>query len=150
MQSLPDKVTVLSPTLPGVASNFQVIDALHSIKSTPYENSFLSRLTGVQHDETPAVFAVDWQTISPWMDLMSDVRDHYRISQLVQTCSRIKGVGFTFFIHSPERGETRETGAPIMYAPLRQCYLNQVHDLLHRVFWSGIDGKLNHGLTGIS
>ena len=148
MQPLPDKITVLSPTLPSVTSSAQVIDALHSIKSTPYENSFLSRLTSVQQDETPAVIAVDWQTISPWMDLMSDVRDHYRISQFVETCSsRIECVGFTLS-YSPEREETHETGAPIIYAPLRQSHLSQVHDLLHRIFWSGIDGKHSHGVNG--
>jgi hypothetical protein len=27
--------------------------------------------------------------------------------------------------------------------------LSQVHNLLHRVFWSGIDGKLSRSLTAI-
>ena len=40
--------------------------------------------------------------------------------------------------HSGSDG-SQETEAPIVYASLQEWHLDQVHDLLARVFWSGID-----------
>jgi hypothetical protein len=34
-----------------------------------------------------------------------------------------------------------ESLAPITYNTLQACHLNQIHDLLERVFWTGIDGE---------
>jgi hypothetical protein len=79
-------VTILSlPRLPSVTTNSQVIDALYSIKTTPYEFSFLSRLSGVLQGQIPAsgVLAVDWENVTPWMSLMNDIREHYSIAQYV-------------------------------------------------------------------
>ena len=138
-KSARNNVEPLSPTIPHITPNSQVIDALCAIKSTSYDQSFLSRLTGIQHDETPVIMAVDWQTISPWMDLMCDIRNHYCIAQFVKHFLT-KFVVLTQ-VDSPEREQPCDVHAPIIYAPLRQCHLNQVHDLLHHVFWSGIDGR---------
>ena len=40
--------------------------------------------------------------------------------------------------HSGSDG-SQETEAPIVYASLQEWHLDQVHDLLARVFWSGIE-----------
>ncbi|KXN87679.1 Cysteine-rich protein 2-binding protein [Leucoagaricus sp. SymC.cos] len=95
----------------------RVVDALEDIETTPFENSFLSRLQGTRKATFPSLIAVDWETITPWMCLMRDVRNHY----------------------SPERQQPIESLAPITYCTLQACHLNQIHDLLERVFWTGID-----------
>jgi hypothetical protein len=77
-------VSILSlPRPPPVASDSQVIDGLSSIKTTPYESSFLSRLSGVLQDQTHGVLAVDWESVTPWMSLMNDIKTHYSIAQYV-------------------------------------------------------------------
>jgi hypothetical protein len=58
----------------------EVLEGLYSIKSTPYNQSFASRLYG-QLPSPTTVFFQDWETMSPWMELMADVMDHHRISQ---------------------------------------------------------------------
>lgn len=58
----------------------QVIDALYSIQTTPFESSFLSRLQGTKIVSSKAI-AVDWETITPWISLMNDIREHYVLSQ---------------------------------------------------------------------
>jgi hypothetical protein len=68
----------------------EVLAALRSIRCTPFERSFLSRLHGCLDPEPKPVLFVDWDTQSPWMDLMEDVRDHYLLSQYV--CLRSLGV----------------------------------------------------------
>ncbi|KAJ7173505.1 hypothetical protein C8R46DRAFT_1161374 [Mycena filopes] len=101
----------------------QVIEALGEIKTTPFENSFLARLHGVSHGAAvPGLVSVDWETVTPWMALMRDIRDHYS------------------FAH-PERERDRSTTtvSPITYTSLQPWHLTQVHDLLGRAFWSGID-----------
>ena len=45
----------------------------------------------------------------------------------------------TFFV-SPMREHALEPLAPITYSSLQSCHLQQVHDLLERSFWSGING----------
>jgi len=100
--------------------NPDVIDALYSIKTTPYSSSFASRLYGNAFREDDKVIAVDWETQAPWMELMTDVIDHYS------------------FAH-PDRDQPGENPAPIMYGSLQPWHLPQVHDLLARVFWTGID-----------
>ncbi|KAL6304548.1 hypothetical protein BKA93DRAFT_266924 [Sparassis latifolia] len=102
------------------SANPQVIDALYSIQTTPYERSFLSRVQGFQPKRTHGVIAVDWETRSPWMELMSDVRQHFALAH-------------------PEREQLVETIAPIEYVTLQASHIDQVHDLLGRVFWAGID-----------
>lgn len=59
-----------------------VLDALYSIKTTPYRHSFASRLHGLngEMEGESKVIAVDWETRSPWMELMSDVREHYALA----------------------------------------------------------------------
>jgi hypothetical protein len=58
----------------------EVLEGLYSIKGTPFNQSFASRLYGQQEPPT-TVFFQDWETMSPWMELMADVMDHHRISQ---------------------------------------------------------------------
>ena len=45
--------------------------------------------------------------------------------------------------HSPDREKPAEPLAPIIYTCLQPCHLDQVHDLLARVFWSGINGTVD-------
>ncbi|KAJ6568273.1 hypothetical protein DFH09DRAFT_432980 [Mycena vulgaris] len=98
-----------------------IIEALEAITTTPFENSFLSRLHGVTRGvDIPGLVSVDWETVTPWMSLMSDVRDHYT------------------FAH-PERDRLPNTVSAITYTSLQPWHLDQVHDLLSRAFWSGID-----------
>lgn len=68
--------------LPNEPINPITSDALNSIQSTPFQNSFISRLHGLSISSGP-VLAEDWDTISPWMSLMSDIRDHYALLQYV-------------------------------------------------------------------
>ncbi|KAK7466312.1 hypothetical protein VKT23_005039 [Stygiomarasmius scandens] len=100
--------------------NVEVLDALLSIRSTSYENSFLSRLHGVRPVRISGLIAIDWNLESPWMRLMSDVREHYKF-------------------RCPDLDQPQESRAPIAYSSLQPCHLNQVHDLLARSFWSGIN-----------
>ncbi|KDN47050.1 hypothetical protein RSAG8_03827, partial [Rhizoctonia solani AG-8 WAC10335] len=98
----------------------EVLDRLYAIKTTPLENSFASRLYGGQFSE-PTVFVQDWETMSPWMELMADVMDHYRLS------------------HPKDTSVDPYSWAPITYTPIYAWHLPQVHDLLERAFWPGID-----------
>lgn len=43
--------------------------------------------------------------------------------------------------NSPSRAVVQESVAPITYVTLTAEYLPQVHDILHRSFWSGIDSS---------
>lgn len=75
-----------SGPLPPAAKNQpippDVLEGLSSIKSTPFNHSFASRLYGGLR--SPAtIFFKDWDTMSPWMELMADLMDHYRLSQFV-------------------------------------------------------------------
>ncbi|KAF7289104.1 Cytoplasmic protein [Mycena chlorophos] len=98
-----------------------VINALGAIRATPYENSFLARLGGVPTGvDPPGLVSVDWETVTPWMELMSDVREHFSLSH-------------------PEREPPFYALSPILYTALHPWHLNQVHDLLERAFWTGID-----------
>ncbi|KAI9510026.1 hypothetical protein F5148DRAFT_658941 [Russula earlei] len=67
--------------------------------------------------DSPLVVAVDWEVRSPWIHLMADIRAHYAL----------------------KLGVVQESVAPIMYVTLTAEHLPQVHDILHRSFWSGID-----------
>jgi len=120
--STPPTLTELLPaaSLP-LPEHSSIIEALESIKTTPFENSFLARLHGVARGPAvPGLVSVDWETVTPWMSLMRDIRDHYT------------------FAH-PERERPSSTVSPITYSSLEPWHLDQVHDLLGRAFWSGID-----------
>ncbi|TFY72440.1 hypothetical protein EVG20_g559 [Dentipellis fragilis] len=100
----------------------QILDALYAIKTTPYESSFLSRLHGA-HVSTPDLHqpvAVDWESQAPWMELMEDIRMHYALK-------------------FPTAELPDEVQAPITYTTLSAEHLPQIHDLLRRLFWAGID-----------
>ena len=43
--------------------------------------------------------------------------------------------------YSPEREQPVEVEAVIEYVTLRPSHLDQIHDLLARAFWAGIDGE---------
>ncbi|KAF9558712.1 hypothetical protein CPC08DRAFT_763776 [Agrocybe pediades] len=114
--------TPLNP-LPAVVTpqvDPEVLNALYAIKTTPFLNSFLSRLHGTKEFMPPGLISVDWETRTPWMNLMEDIREHYT------------------FAH-PEREMPVESLGPITYSTLHAYQLPQVHDLLERSFWPGID-----------
>ncbi|TCD71802.1 hypothetical protein EIP91_003145 [Steccherinum ochraceum] len=113
----------LSPMPPPArlpAAKPEVLDALYRIKTTPYASSFLSRLMGFQHSNTPGVIACDWNTRPPWIELMEDIHEH-----------------FTF--RHPDAEHLRRLEAPVEYSTLRRDHLPQAHELLNRAFWSGVD-----------
>ncbi|KAJ7089891.1 hypothetical protein B0H15DRAFT_922693 [Mycena belliarum] len=98
-----------------------VVEALEAITTTPFENSLLARLHGVVSGaDIPGLVSVDWETSTPWMRLMGDIRAHYVLAH-------------------PERDAPLSTARPITYTALQPWHLDQVHDLLWRAFWSGID-----------
>ena len=79
----PDVLTPL-PSLPlDIPAKSEVLDALYNIETTPFENSFLSRIHGVTFSDVEAPIAVDWETKTPWMNLMNDIREHYSYAQYV-------------------------------------------------------------------
>lgn len=71
----------LQPTPDKTEPKQEVLSALEDIKTTPFENSLLSRLQGTRGSTLPGLIAVDWETITPWMSLMRDIRDHYSLAQ---------------------------------------------------------------------
>ena len=79
MRSRP--LTPLRTTQKVSAVNPQVLDALYAIHTTPYESSFLSRMQGFSPSLQDGVVAVDWDTRTPWIELMTDIREHYALSQ---------------------------------------------------------------------
>ncbi|KAI6010867.1 hypothetical protein F5J12DRAFT_718758 [Pisolithus orientalis] len=97
-----------------------VIDHLRTIQSTRYENSFASRLYGSRPRKVPGLIAVDWETHTPWMNLLEDIHEHYSL------------------VHA-ERDQPGRMRIPITYTSLQPHHLSQVHDLLTRVFWDGIN-----------
>ncbi|KAJ3505824.1 hypothetical protein NLJ89_g7218 [Agrocybe chaxingu] len=114
-------LTPLPPSLDPPPVDPSVLDALYGIQTTPFHNSFLSRLHGTKQGMPEGVIAVDWETRTPWMELMADIRDHYTLAH-------------------PERDHPAEENSPITYSTLNASQLPQVHDLLERSFWTGIDG----------
>ncbi|KAI0675684.1 hypothetical protein C8Q78DRAFT_1066396 [Trametes maxima] len=54
------------------------------------------------------------------MELMDDIREHYALAH-------------------PGREQPIESNAPITYCSLQPRHLPQIHDLLSRAFWDGID-----------
>ncbi|KAF8836824.1 hypothetical protein BDN67DRAFT_262320, partial [Paxillus ammoniavirescens] len=97
-----------------------VLDSLKAIQTTRHENSFSARLCGHKPQKTPGLISVDWESRSPWMDLMDDIHAHYS------------------YAHA-ERDQTGRPHTPITYASLQPSHLRQVHEILARVFWDGID-----------
>ncbi|RDB15747.1 Cysteine-rich protein 2-binding protein [Hypsizygus marmoreus] len=114
-------VNPLPPPVTSIPPHPEVVAALYNIQTTPFESSFLSRLQGTRAPVAPfTAIAIDWETITPWMSLMTDIRDHYILSH-------------------PERDPPVETMAPITYTYLQRSHLDQIHNLLERMFWAGID-----------
>jgi hypothetical protein len=118
-----------------------VLDSLKAIQTTRHENSFAARLCGHKPQKTPGLISVDWESRSPWMNLMDDIHAHYSyaqsVSQIYLSCFHANTV-----ILSAERDQTGRPHTPITYASLQPSHLRQVHELLARVFWDGIDGEL--------
>ena len=83
-------LTPLEKPQQSIQPNPDVLDALYSIRTTPYTNSFLSRINGFQPPTNPGVVDVDWETRAPWMNLVQDIRDHYIFMQYV-TSFLLKG-----------------------------------------------------------
>jgi hypothetical protein len=79
---IPEKTETLTP-LPNIkdpSPNPQTLEALYAIHTTPYDNSFLSRIQGAS-ETLGDHLACDWESRAPWMDLMMDIRDHYAFAQ---------------------------------------------------------------------
>ncbi|KAG6820420.1 hypothetical protein H0H93_000666 [Arthromyces matolae] len=53
---------------------------------------------------------------------MSDIRNHYALSH-------------------PEREQSIETVAPIVYTSLKEAHVTEVNELLERSFWKGINSR---------
>ncbi|OJA20444.1 hypothetical protein AZE42_05730 [Rhizopogon vesiculosus] len=113
LTSLPAQLAPQSPSS-------GIFDSLNAIRTTHYETSFLSRLSGHRPSKYSGLIAVDWETRSPWMELMTDVREHYSYAH-------------------PVRAQLLEAPVPIHYVSMQASHLQQVHDLLARAFWDGID-----------
>ena len=98
----------------------ETLDALNSIKSTPYANSFASRLYGTRVAPKHTL-GVDWECESTWMQMMEDIRLHsaLRLGQPFQETAN----------------------SPVVYTSLEAKHLNQVHQLLEASFWPGIDSE---------
>ncbi|KAG6843867.1 hypothetical protein H0H93_016874, partial [Arthromyces matolae] len=75
-----DSIAPLPELRNSVPPNPEVIDALYSIRTTPFASSFMSRLHGTKAKLESPVIAMDWETTTPWMNLMSDIRNHYALS----------------------------------------------------------------------
>lgn len=75
----PSTVTPLPP-LSSLLPHPETIDTLYGIQTTTLETSFLARLQGTRTLPITAI-AIDWETITPWMNLMNDIREHYKLSQ---------------------------------------------------------------------
>jgi len=78
-----------------------------------------ARLHGCHPEPDATAISYDWDTRVPWMVLLEDIRDHYSI----RCGTRV----------------SQDTEAPITYGSLQKWHLDQVHELLTRTFWSGID-----------
>jgi hypothetical protein len=72
-------ITPLVP--PPYPVNAEVFTGLYGIRTTPFSNSFLSRLDGMNESSPQGLIAIDWETRTPWMNLMTDIHDHYTFSQ---------------------------------------------------------------------
>ncbi|KAI5124270.1 hypothetical protein M0805_005119 [Coniferiporia weirii] len=120
--SLPETLKAPDPPPTILPPDKAVIDALVSIGTTPYSSSLAARIAGHAciPPEHPGYLHRDWEAQAPWIDLMDDIHEHHAIAH-------------------PEREHASRPSAPIDYQALRQTHLPQVHDLLSRTFWPGID-----------
>lgn len=79
---------------------------------------------------------------------MEDIREHHQLMQYGHALFN-KEYSLTHSFRSPDCDLVTEPRATIMYTSLQTSHLNQVHDLLNRFFWQGIDGESNQNLTSI-
>ncbi|KAJ3777649.1 hypothetical protein FB446DRAFT_783989 [Lentinula raphanica] len=119
ISTTPDGVVEGLVELTDTPSNTETVEALENIRRTSYGSSFISRLYG-NHAHPPGLMHIDWDTETPWMKLMQDIREHYHL------------------LH-PDRDPVVETRSPIIYTSLQSTHLPQIHDILSRSFWQGID-----------
>ncbi len=75
------------------------------------------------------------------MDLMEDIRAHYALKLYGLFDLSINFGSRKLMQSSPSRAIVQESVAPITYVTLTAEHLPQVHDILHRSFWSGSDGS---------
>ena len=73
------------------------------------------------------------------MDLMEDIRAHYALK--LYGLFDFDNHNQTLMHNSPSMALIQESAAPVTYVTLTAEHLLQVHDILHRSFWSGIDGS---------
>lgn len=129
---------VLSVSIP-----HPVLDALRAIQTTRYEHSFAARVYGHMPQKTPGLIAVDWESRPPWVLLMDDIHAHYTLAQSVDvfTHAYARITVLIPSLSSPESDQPERPRTPITYVSLQPSHLRQVHDLLARVFWDGVDGQ---------
>jgi hypothetical protein len=72
-------MTTLSDAQSNPTLELSVITALEAIRTTPVENSMYGRLYGCYARPNTTAIAYDWDTRTPWMSLLEDIRDHYSI-----------------------------------------------------------------------
>lgn len=65
-------------TLPNAPTN-PALDLPMAVRTTPVEHSMYARLYGCYARPDAAAIAYDWETRTPWMSLLEDIRDHYSI-----------------------------------------------------------------------
>lgn len=92
---LPNTLKKLEPPDVSVTPAPSVLDALYAVQTTPYANSFASRLAGssfvISNNEVEngnckyrrTYLHRDWEGQSPWMDLMDDIHEHHSLMQCV-------------------------------------------------------------------
>ena len=72
-------MTTLPDAHANTTLNLSIIAALEAIRTTPIENSMYARLYGCYARPDAAAIAYDWDTRTPWMSLLEDIREHYSI-----------------------------------------------------------------------
>ncbi|KZS94577.1 hypothetical protein SISNIDRAFT_453517 [Sistotremastrum niveocremeum HHB9708] len=116
---LPQICKVLEPTKSQPPLPEDVLAALAGIKMTPFRCSFASRLAGRQNVIQKFVMR-DWESQTMWMSLLEDIHLHHT------------------FLH-PGRQSIPYIRSTIDYSFLQQRDLLQLHELLHKSFWDGIN-----------
>ncbi|KAG6881573.1 hypothetical protein C0993_000913, partial [Termitomyces sp. T159_Od127] len=75
-----DSVTPLLASRASIPPHPEVIENLYAIETTPFASSFLSRIHGYKATVPSSAIAIDWETTTPWMHLMSDIKNHHVLS----------------------------------------------------------------------
>lgn len=72
-------MTALSDVQTNHTPDPAVLTALEATRTTPVENSMYARLYGCYARPDATAVAYDWDTRTPWVALLENLRDHYSI-----------------------------------------------------------------------